>query len=61
MKPSVIRHGTLSGYNHDGCRCPDCRAVKAAWHRDTGANVRIGKRAEQKRAWDRKHADRKAA
>ena len=23
------RHGTLTGYNEDGCRCDECRAAKA--------------------------------
>lgn len=27
-KPGVtIRHGTISAYNNDGCRCDDCRAA----------------------------------
>ncbi len=29
--PDTIRHGTLSAYKNDRCRCDDCRAVNAAW------------------------------
>lgn len=53
---SIVRHGTMNGYNHDGCRCILCRAAKAKWYRDTGANIRVGKRADQKRSADTKRA-----
>jgi hypothetical protein len=45
-------HGSLSGYNYRGCRCDRCRQAKNAYARERGENVRVGRRAEQKRLAD---------
>jgi hypothetical protein len=28
-----VRHGTLTAYTHDGCRCDDCRRARAHYKR----------------------------
>lgn len=51
-----FQHGTLSGYTHHRCRCPECKEAKAAYARDKGSNVRTGAVAETKRRYDRRRA-----
>lgn len=54
----------LYGYNQ-GCRCPRCvtamRAYKREWSAISGANLRVGKRADQKRASDAQRAAKQRA
>ena len=47
-----MNHGRNSTYKH-GCRCEACRKAHNDHQRVSGANLRIGARGEQKRAWDR--------
>lgn len=34
------RHGTLSGYTHDACRCAECRAAYARYRKARRQEVR---------------------
>lgn len=33
LSPDDDRHGTVTGYNNHGCRCPACRVAFTAYHR----------------------------
>lgn len=48
------RHGTVNGYNHDGCRCDACREAKNQYVRDRGFN-RSDSKKERNRRWEQAH------
>jgi hypothetical protein len=46
------RHGTTSGYKHQGCRCEECKRAYREYMAQSGGNRRVGNRAVTKRRAD---------